>query len=80
MLKAESVAERGDSFYEATSDISCMFHIITYCREAPELSRLIAKFEDFFEESKPRFVLRDGVTKKCDLIWRNSNEKFQFSK
>lgn len=57
MLEAESVAERGDSFYEATSDISCIFHIITYCREAPELRQLIAKFENFFEESKSQFVL-----------------------
>lgn len=52
MLEAESVTERGDSFYEATSDISCIFHIITYCREAPELRQLITKFENFFEESQ----------------------------
>lgn len=53
--EAKSVADLGDSFYEATSDISCIFHIITYCREAPKLRQLIGKFESFFQESKLRF-------------------------
>ena len=57
MFDGESVAESGDSFYQVSTQIASIFHLITYIREVPEIRRLIRKFEDFIQKSKLTFSI-----------------------
>lgn len=52
MFKAKTVAEKCDTFYNASTNAMLSFQMITYILEAPKLCRLIEKFESFFMESK----------------------------
>lgn len=52
LFEAKSVAEYGDSFYMVSTISALIFHIITYIREAPQMRQFLAKFEDFFQNSK----------------------------
>lgn len=52
LFEAQSVADRGDSFYQVSTQVATIFHIITYPREVPNIRQLIGKYEHFFEDSK----------------------------
>lgn len=52
IFEAKSVAEYGDSFYIVSTEAALIFHLITYIRELPRYHQLIAKFQDFFQESE----------------------------
>lgn len=52
MFEAKKVADRGDSFYQVSTQVATIFHIITYPREVPNIRQLIGKYEHFFEDSK----------------------------
>lgn len=52
LLEAKSVADCGDSFYQASCMAMMTFHVVTYCWKTLEIHQLIGQFEQFFEKSK----------------------------
>lgn len=52
LFEGKSVADLGDSFYQASTMSVMTYHIINYCRISPAIHQLITQMEKFFEKSK----------------------------
>lgn len=67
MLDSESVAERGDAFYQISTQIASISQVIIYCREVRKSRRMIRKFELFFAESELRMTLLNAIDIKIKI-------------
>lgn len=52
LFEANTVADCGDSFYQASTMSTMAFHLMTYCWKSLEIHRLIRQFDRLFKISK----------------------------